>query len=78
MEKVITECRVVETDDGFRVEVKGDKEAMRTWMKHFRPWRRMRRARRFAFDPCGPFGWHHGFGHWGHEEGAEPEQEKEE
>ncbi len=28
-EKVIHEVRVIETDDGFRIEVKGDKERMR-------------------------------------------------
>jgi hypothetical protein len=28
-EKVIHEVRFIETDDGFRIEVKGDKEAMR-------------------------------------------------
>ena len=36
MEKVISEWRVVETDDGFRVEIKGDKEALRGWLKHCR------------------------------------------
>jgi len=34
MEKVISEWRIVETDDGFRIEIKGDKEALRRWMKH--------------------------------------------
>ena len=29
MEKVINEIRIVETDDGFRIEIKGDKEAIR-------------------------------------------------
>lgn len=28
-EKIISEVRVVETDDGFRIEVKGDKERLR-------------------------------------------------
>lgn len=29
MENVITELRVIETDDGFRIEIKGDKEKLR-------------------------------------------------
>ncbi len=29
MENVITEFRVIETDDGFRIEIKGDKEKLR-------------------------------------------------
>ena len=28
-EKVIQEVRIVETDDGFRIEIKGDKERLR-------------------------------------------------
>ncbi len=34
MEKVINEFRVIETDDGYRIEIKGDKEAMRNCLKH--------------------------------------------
>ena len=34
MEKIISEWRIVETDDGFRIEIKGDKEALRGWLKH--------------------------------------------
>ena len=78
MEKVITEWRVVETDDGFRVEVKGDKEAMRNWARHCGPWRRMRRAGRFAFG-VGPFhGEHHGFGHCCEPETDEPAEGEQE
>ncbi len=29
MERLINEFRIVETDDGFRIEIKGDKEAIR-------------------------------------------------
>jgi len=32
MENVITEFRVIETDDGFRVEIKGDKEKIRPFL----------------------------------------------
>jgi hypothetical protein len=36
VEKVIKEWRVIETDDGFRIEIKGDKDAMRSCFKHLR------------------------------------------
>ncbi|MEW5870212.1 MAG: hypothetical protein AB1894_13125 [Chloroflexota bacterium] len=44
MENVISELRVIETDDGFRIEIKGDKEKIRGWIGHWmeakgRPWR---------------------------------------
>jgi hypothetical protein len=29
MEKVISEFKIIETEDGFRIEIKGDKEAIR-------------------------------------------------
>jgi hypothetical protein len=35
VEKVISEFRVVETDDGFRIEIKGDKEAIRRMLSGF-------------------------------------------
>jgi hypothetical protein len=49
VEKVIQEWRVIETDDGYRIELKGDKERLRDWVQqmHFarrprwpRHWRR--------------------------------------
>ena len=59
---MIKELRVIETDDGYRIEINGDKEAMGKWPKHlkscgpmaFGMHRRMRRM-------------HHGmpFGPWG-------------
>jgi hypothetical protein len=70
MEKVIQEWRVVETDDGFRIEIKGDKEAMRGWLKRF-----ARRAPRHHWGPHWmPFGprhahfWRHGFDCWPEDE----------
>ncbi len=42
-EKVIHEVRVVETDDGFRIEIKGDKERLREFVKRF--------AEGFPFGP---------------------------
>ena len=35
MEKIISEFRVIETDDGFRVEIKGDKEKIRALIHGF-------------------------------------------
>jgi hypothetical protein len=64
MEKVVSEWRVVETDDGYRVEVKGDKRALRHWA-HSAPWQRMRRPGRFGFGP--------GHGFWRH---CEPETDE--
>lgn len=50
MDKVISEFRLVETDDGFRIEVKGDKEAMRKMWRVAEPFHRHSRRR----------GWRHG------------------
>ncbi len=70
MDKVISEFKIIETDDGFRVEIKGDKELMRKMLTH-----RFGKGR-------GPFGHHSpfgpgffgGMGHWCCHE--EPEEEK--
>jgi hypothetical protein len=35
MEKVISEFKVMETEDGFRIEIKGDKEAIRRMLHGF-------------------------------------------
>jgi hypothetical protein len=37
MEKVIQEFRVIETDDGFRIEIKGDKEQLREFVMSLDP-----------------------------------------
>jgi hypothetical protein len=83
VEKVIQEFRIIETEDGFRIEIKGDKERIRqfvmgldprNWERWARRWRRRASGAGFAF---GPWGW--GFGPWGPpwwEEG-EPEEEDE-
>ena len=44
MENIISEFRVIETDDGFRIEIKGDKEKLRP----------------FITGEAGPGAWHHG------------------
>jgi hypothetical protein len=71
MEKVINEFRVIETDDGFRIEIKGDKEAIRHMLHSFGPHgfhhRKRPRGHGFGFgfgprfwadfgDWCGPWG----------------------
>lgn len=71
-EKVIHEIRFIETDDGFRVEVKGDKERMRKMgfgpgmgfgagMMGFAPWTRFWRRRHKHHGRHGHR--HHKFGH---------------
>ncbi len=35
MDKVISEFKVVETEDGFHIEIKGDKEAIRRMLSGF-------------------------------------------
>ena len=37
MEKVINEFKIIELDDGFRIEIKGDKEEIRKMLKGFGP-----------------------------------------
>ncbi len=61
MEKVIREWRIIEVDDGYRIEIKGDKEAMRRWVEHFRPWARRRMHRHWP-----PF-WGGRAHFWGHD-----------
>lgn len=71
MEKIIQEFRIIETDDGFRIEIKGDKEQLREWVMHLDPRHWGGPGFRFAFGPhrmgrgkhghrFGPFG----FGAW--------------
>lgn len=73
-EKLIHEIRIVETEDGFRIEIKGDKERLRQmgfgrgFGMPFGPGPMMfRHLRRHA--PHGfPFGRHHGPWWWDAEE----------
>lgn len=37
MEKIISEFKVIETDEGFRIELKGDKEAIRRMINFMDP-----------------------------------------
>lgn len=63
MENVISEFRIVETDDGYRIEIKGDKEAIKAVMRGFHsghghggpgPFFFRRHAKR-AMGFCGPW-----------------------
>lgn len=66
MEKVINEFRVIETDDGFRIEIKGDKEAIREMLRGFGPhgFRRRKHPRGHGFGfGFGPRFWAD-FGDW--------------
>lgn len=69
MDKVINEFRVIETDDGFRIEIKGDKEAIRRWLKGLGPKGPFGRGFHFDFGPGGFWGGFGGcWGPWGEEE----------
>ena len=73
MEKIISEYKVIETDDGFRIEIKGDKETLhKMFVSGPRHFFRGRGPFGHRF-PCGP-----GFGHRFHGWCApwdEPEEE---
>ena len=84
-EKVLFELRVIETEDGYRIEVKGDKERLKQeGMENFMP--------HFGHRFRGPFGGqrgffmgrfggrshhgHHGWGRWFEEEKPEDRKSK--
>jgi hypothetical protein len=81
MEKVINEFKVVETDDGFRIEIKGDKVAIRRMMggdfgpHFFRGKKRHFRGPGFGFG-FGPRFWA-GFSDWCGPWGDWEEEDKE-
>ena len=83
MENVISEFRVIETDDGFRIEIKGDKEKLRPFFTGgFGPGRWGHRHGRRGPWGGGP-GFRPGFmrwmmmgGPWWGEWGEEPEEEE--
>jgi hypothetical protein len=56
MEKVIQEFRIIETDDGFRIEIKGDKEQLREFVMGFDPRRWMHHGPEGG-PPFGPRMW---------------------
>jgi hypothetical protein len=63
VENVISEFRIVETDDGYRIEIKGDKEAIKAVTKGF-PFKHghrgpdhffFHRHAKWAMGFCGPW-----------------------
>jgi hypothetical protein len=74
VEKIISEFKVIETDDGFRIDIKGDKESLRKMFVEG-PHRFSRGGGRFGHHvPFGPGfggGFHGWCGPW-----DEPEQEE--
>ena len=57
MENVISEIKVIETEDGFRIEMKGDKEHMKSFMKEFKGHKKWHRCgRRRSGYGWGPYG----------------------
>ena len=77
-DKVIHEMRLIETDDGFRIELKGDKERLKKMFSHpgtmcghkmgfGRRFRKARRDHGFGFGPPWMSGW------WEEESEGEPE-----
>ena len=79
MEKVINEFKVIETDDGFRIEIKGDKEAIREMWGNFGPrgfrGHKRKHGRDFGFG-FGPHFWTHFGGRYGPWEWEEEEEEE--
>jgi hypothetical protein len=75
MEKIISEFKVIETDDGFRIDIKGDKDALRKMFIAGGPHRvfrgRGRRGHQVPFGPGFGGGFHGWCGPW-----DEPEQEE--
>lgn len=66
MEKIISEFKVIETEDGFRIEIKGDKESIRRMIHFMDPTSffsgKRPHGRHFRFD-FGPDFWS-GFNGW--------------
>jgi hypothetical protein len=55
MEKILQEFRIIETDDGFRIEIKGDKEQLREFVMNLDPRRWMHGESEHGWGPF-PFG----------------------
>ena len=80
MEKVIQEFRVIETEDGYRIEIKGDKEKMKSFMHGFggkKHWRRRWKRRWRGPFGYGPLAWMRAM-HFGGPWDFEPDEEEEE
>ncbi len=64
MERVLNDVKIIETEDGFRIEIKGDKEALRKLLDACGSGLPFGRGFDFCFDPgfwgnfkswCGPW-----------------------
>jgi hypothetical protein len=51
MEKVFKEVKIIETEDGFRIEIKGDKEAIRGMLHNCESWSTFWQGFHFDFGP---------------------------
>ena len=76
MERVIHSFQVIETDDGIRIEIKGDKEWFKKFFSGFRgPFGpKKKRYRAWSFGPM-HFGWGFWYEPWEEEEEEEKEGE---
>jgi hypothetical protein len=55
MDKILQEFRIIETDDGFRIEIKGDKEQLREFVMNLDPRRwTEHRGPEWGHFPFGP------------------------
>ena len=80
MEKMIHEFKVIETDEGFRIEIKGDKDAIREMWGNFSPRAfrggKRKHGRNFGFG-FGPHFWTHFGDMCGHGASAEEADQEE-
>lgn len=86
MENIISEFKVIETEDGFRIEIKGDKEQIKAFMSGFTGRRSGYKGRRRGWrGPWeAPFGFHpmmwmnmaQWFGPWDFETDEEDQSEE--
>jgi len=87
MENIISEFKVIETDDGFRIEIKGDKEQIKAFMSGFTGRRDHKKGYRRGWRGAwgAPFGFHpmmwmnmaQWFGPWDFEEEDESDSPEE-
>lgn len=66
MEQVISEFKIIETDDGYRIEIKGDKARLKQLFERGPFGARMGGPFGFRGPMGGPLGWMFGRHHWGH------------
>ena len=81
-EKLLSEIRFIETDEGYRVEIKGDKEKLKQMgfmHKGFRPGGLFGRGRRRYWGRghrCGPSPWSWEWEELAEEEASSPEEKE--